>query len=284
MLTRNKLTNVPYPKPSFRAFLKVLAGVAASITFILLVFQPFGTANFEHPYKWLLLSGYGLVTLVAGLATYAAWVWIADEKYLDRWSILDELMFVFSTALLSVVGCYLYWAFSFGEGLYVSSFLNFLVVATCVACLPLSAYLLYLYYSYRHIHFAEVVPDPATPVAAAAPLPTQLQIIGTGRQDKLRIPLSDWLFIQSEDNYIIVHSSNGGQVARHILRCTLREAEQQLGALVLRCHRSTLVNPQKIVQLSGNVTNAKVTLDGYPHSIPVARQFVTALREQHAID
>jgi DNA-binding LytR/AlgR family response regulator len=173
---------------------------------------------------------------------------------------------------------------SFGRGLDVLSFFQFAVVAACIVCLPLVAYLVLLYYSYRHIRFAGVVPDPATAAAAAAPLPTQLQIIGTGRQDKLRIPLSDWLFIQSEDNYIIVHSSNGGQVARHILRCTLREAEQQLGTLVLRCHRSTLVNPQKIVQLSGNVTNAKVTLEGYPHPIPVARQFVGVLREQHAID
>ncbi|MEL7221525.1 MAG: LytTR family DNA-binding domain-containing protein [Bacteroidota bacterium] len=276
MLTN--LRNTPYPRPSWLSFIRAITGISLSIVFILVVFQPFGTANFEHPNKWLLLAGYGIVTCVAGMLLYALWGLFTSNDRLDHWSFADEISFLFVVTLGSQVACYLYWTTVFLKGFSWGALFSFLGIASAIACLPVAAYLLFVYQSYRSIRFADSITS-SLPIQAAVPAiltakeeEVIVEIIGSGKQDHIQLPLSALFFISSEDNYIIVHRYQQSKLERQMLRCTLKEAAEQIPDL-RRCHRSYLINPDHLQDIQGNAARARLILGDSVAEVPLSRSY-----------
>lgn len=275
-----QLRNTPYPWPSLGLYLRVLAGIGGSVAFILVVFQPFGSGSMVHPYKYAILAGYGGVIVVAGSVVYAIGQALASPEKLDRWSFFDELVFLFANTLICQLACYGYWLAVFGHAPSLAGLWGFLQVALMVSCLPIAAYLVFVFGSYRDIRFASELPTVAEPEPVERPSsPATLLLQGQGKQSRVKTRAEDLLFLRAEDNYVVVHLLEDGREQRRMLRCTLAEAEAQLGGAVLRCHRSYLVNPQKIGAVSGNKANARVLLIGSGAELPISRQLIDPIRE-----
>jgi LytTr DNA-binding domain len=282
----HQVRSTPYPWPSWSLYLRVLASIGASVAFILVVFQPFGSGSMAHPYKYAILAGYGGVIVLAGVLVYAVWQGLVSAEKLDRWSFFDELVFLFANTLLCQLACYGYWALVFGHTPSMAGLWGFLQVALLVSCLPIAAYLVFVFGNYRGIRFASEAPGSIAPVPAEkAPSqvelqpPLSLRLHGQGKQAKLKARAEDLLFLRAEDNYVVVHLLEDGREQRRMLRCTLAEAEAQLGDTVLRCHRSYLVNRQKIAAVSGNKANARLLLIGSAAELPISRQLIDPIRE-----
>ena len=94
-----QLRHTPYPRPSWSSFARVVGGISLSVIFILVVLQPFGTANFDHANKYLLLGGYGIVIFITGMSIYGLWGLLTSTRRLDRWSFADELSALFVVTL-----------------------------------------------------------------------------------------------------------------------------------------------------------------------------------------
>ena len=60
----------PFPRPSLKAYSLIGLIIGASILFILIVFQQFGTDQFDRPHKTLILLGYGMVSTIAVMVYY----------------------------------------------------------------------------------------------------------------------------------------------------------------------------------------------------------------------
>jgi len=147
------IRQTPYPKSSFSAYLITLSGISLSIVFILTVFQPFGTANFSHPYKYLLLSGYGMVILLVGALYFGVTSLLISSSKLDRWTVLDEVAFLFVNISLCQIGCFFYWAFWFSDGITWEQFFVFFRLASSVTLIPMSVYLFFIYQKYKEVNF-----------------------------------------------------------------------------------------------------------------------------------
>lgn len=66
-------------------------------------------------------------------------------------------------------------------------------------------------------------------------------------ETKLTIQLSDLLYIEASENYVTIHFLNPSQPGRVLLRNSMKRMEEQLsGYPVIRCHRSYLVNLDRI--------------------------------------
>lgn len=65
---------------------------------------------------------------------------------------------------------------------------------------------------------------------------------------KLRLSLSiDTLYyIESEDNYVKIYYELDGKLCNYMLRSTTKAMEERFGSSLVRCHRSFLVNKDKI--------------------------------------
>lgn len=268
---------IPFPKPSLRSFLTVMGGISMTIVFILVVFQPFGTSTFDHPYKYWILIGYGVVTFLAGLIFYFFVSIITGERRLNRWSVVDEVLFLFCIILICQVSCYFYWAGMFVGYLDWSQFFNFFKIASLISLVPVSVYLLFINQKYKEVKFVSTDDSPIHE-AVAEKKEKQLTIFGAGKNEKIVLAPENLYLVKSEDNYVILFLHENGKIIKRMMRNTLSDIEQQIGNSFFRCHRSFIINPSKIVEIEGNITNTKICLTDIDIKIPVSRSMVEKVK------
>lgn len=85
-----------------------------------------------------------------------------------------------------------------------------------------------------------------------------------------RIPISDILYIESNNRTITIHTPSGSYTCYE----KLRTLEEHLPMLI-RCHQSYLVSPSSIISYD----NQELILQGITNRIPVSRQYQKKMRE-----
>lgn len=266
------LFQVPYPKASLCKYTLVLGAIALSVVFILIVFEPFGTRGFVHDYKQLILAGYGVVILVAGLLYFVVTETLLNERTKDRWSIIHEVVFLLFAVLTSLLACYLYWTFVFDRSVDISQLMYFLMYSASVAVLPVAVYLFYIYQQYKEVAYSTVETSNLVQERKIA-------LYGTNKNEQIRLEIDTLLYVQSSDNYVILHLLEEGMLYRKMLRNTLSQIALQLGDDFIKVHRQYLVNTSHIVDIHGNVTNSILSIEGVEKKIPVSRTMVPKLRD-----
>ncbi|MBK7633190.1 MAG: hypothetical protein IPJ13_02070 [Saprospiraceae bacterium] len=223
------LRQTPFPKSSLRSFLNVISGISLTIVFILVVFQPFGTSNFDHPNKFWILMGYGVITFFSGLIYYLIIYTITSDTRLDRWSVLDEVLFLFGIILICQVGCYFYWAGMFVGRLDWSQFLYFFKIASLISLVPVSVYLLFIYQKYKEVKFVSGNKIPIENSEPEKEAEQHLTIYGQVKMKNYHSSGKSFL-VKSEDNYVILFLRENGKIIKRMMRNTLSEIEQQIGS------------------------------------------------------
>jgi len=70
---------------------------------------------------------------------------------------------------------------------------------------------------------------------------------GSSNKEKMSIRLEDVLYIESDDNYVVVYFTKNQQLEKMMLRNTIKKLEVELLPYgIIRCHRSYMVNPINI--------------------------------------
>ncbi len=278
--------NTPYPHASFITFAKVLGIISSSIAFILVVFQPFGTESFTHPYKTLILMGYGVVIFGAGLFSFVSINGILSEDIKDKWTVGYEVMMLFIIIVICQSSCFFYWSWIFSSKLSLDFYWGFLGVASTVALLPIAFYLFYIYQQYKDVHHAGhlgvTIEDNTTNDARSTLLSqdsVRMSIEGTGKREKYDVEVDDLYAVKAEDNYVIFYSLKNNIIKKWMLRVTMSEVERQLTSDFIRIHRSFIINKNYIENLSGNVTNTKVKIQKIDDEFPVSRSKVEHIRK-----
>ncbi|GAB3660157.1 hypothetical protein GCM10028791_33940 [Echinicola sediminis] len=92
---------------------------------------------------------------------------------------------------------------------------------------------------------------------------------------KFSLKPSDILFIEAADNYSTIHYLDGELVKKEMIRNSLKSLSEQLQDLpVKRCHRSYMVNVQKVKLAKKTAGKVSLHLEGSPSIIPVSRKFI----------
>ncbi len=82
------------------------------------------------------------------------------------------------------------------------------------------------------------------------------------------------LYFESADNYLIVYYLDNGKQVKQILRNSLKNIEYLLkDSPMKRCHRSFMVNLQKIELVNYERAKCQIKLSGVTNFIPVSRKF-----------
>lgn len=93
---------------------------------------------------------------------------------------------------------------------------------------------------------------------------------------RLSLKRSDILYMQSSDNYVTVCYQAQNRVNKFMLRNTLRTMEDELRQeAVIRCHRSYLVNIEKVKLIRREKEGLTLELESIPPaSVPVSRTYM----------
>lgn len=271
-----RLLRQPYPYPeSRRRSVWSSLGAGAFVGTFLAVFQPFGADDWESPYKIPALAGYGLVTVVVMLFNYFVLPRFAPSTFREsNWTVGKEIGMTLWTIVSIGAGNYLYSKLLFGGGTSLAGLLGMIAVTFLIGIFPATGITL-ANYIYRLRQYQQP-PQPTPPSAQEVRQDERLrlELIAENDRDRLVIPLVDFFYIESSDNYSTVFFRNDGKLRKELLRSSLSRLESQIQPdFVLRCHRSFIVNLHRVESVSGNAQGYKLHLDAFGLVVPVARRF-----------
>ena len=89
------------------------------------------------------------------------------------------------------------------------------------------------------------------------------------------------LYIESAENYVSICYLNKGKVSKYLLRDTLKKVEENFaGTDVIRCHRSYIVNFEKVKVIRKDRDTLMLELDNPSGTdIPVSKTYVSAVMQ-----
>ncbi len=263
---------------SSRDFYKGMAVLAMSVVFILVLFQPFGTATFQHSAKYIFLVGYGLVILLsAGLFYEVSSRVFSDWMSSRPWTLKKELFFLFPLIVFSISATYLYQFVMIGGQTSLYGYLFYLGLALATTIIPLSLVLT-----------ARILGSKAWKAQNAFQEARQdevelLTLHGENSQDSFTCKRDELIYLQASDNYVECFLQKPEGLQRHVVRSTLKEMEDQLTHLsFFRVHRSYLVNLDQIEDLVGRSPSYQIQMKHPELLIPVSRQKVGDIRDHLA--
>ncbi len=149
-----------------------------------------------------------------------------------------------------------------------------------MAIFPVSAVVLWneARLSRRYRSEAEAFSPVRTPMPVAGTEAPLLTIPSENGREDLVMPGHELLFIRSAANYLEVFRRENGVSGRKVIRGSLKRVEHELAEWprLLRCHKSHLVNLDRVDRVSGNAQGYRLHIGA--EEVPVSRQLNARIR------
>ena len=270
----------PYPllqKARYKWLFALLSGLFVFV--FLIVFEPFGAAQ-SIPYKYVFLAGFGVSVFLGVATTYFILPRIFREFFNpEKWTIAKEIPLQFCCILIisafNSLHNFNWWR---DIDLYQNFFI-FLKITISIGIFPILGLVFFKerILSKRNIERARLLYNQLTPAAVEETIKVQIQEESV-KESPILMQLSDFLYAQSEGNYIKIYYLDRSVLVHKLIRLSLKQLEAQLENIsqIKRCHRSYLVNMQHITSVDGNARSLTIQLDKVASPIPVSRPFSKA--------
>lgn len=257
----------PYPTPDThqaRWTLSLMLGVVVS--FILLLFQPFGLRTIEG-IKGLTILGFGAITTGVTLTLLYLLLLLRTLKILPgEWTIIKQVCFLLLLlTIITVCNRQLNVSISSVVEAPQHSLKKFSFMTLAVGLFPL---LTVIYFSEKTLRKKnqETADDLTKQLHASQHEPPHLPV-----------PSQDFLYAKAEGNYVHIFSRTESPT---LLRLTMKELEKQYihSGFIIRSHRSFLVNINHVEKISGTASGLILSLPNHV-KVPVSRSANAVVKE-----
>ncbi len=246
-------------------------GEGAFIALFLIIFQPFGASEWNDPNRHYYLLCYGLITTTVMLLMRFA-ITPAFPKFFseEKWTIGREIFSILIIIVTIAAGNFTYEVLIFSNRFLLVNFLENIVMVLLVGAFPV-AFGVVMNYVVQLKKYQNPISVKHYEESDAAKL---LIIIAENEKDTFEVGQNNLLFIESADNYAVIHFIENGTVKKELLRSSLTRLEDQIASEdVVRCHRSFIVNLKKVAEVTGNAQGYKFHLQTPELVVPVARKY-----------
>ncbi len=250
--------------------------VSLFITIFLLVFQPFGVNNFDPTHSinqvfFFSMLGFGFVIgLTLSLFEFLIGPAIFKKKILSIFLLrtITELIVVASAIFIyyNILGNFHDWHFR--------SYIDFIFNVSMMSIIPII--IIFLYTNNRKTKEAYQLLElkPAISISDK-----YVSLTSSNGKDSISLTLNDLLFVEAEDNYISVSYIEKETLKKQLLRATMKEVEKNLNSeFVLRCHRSFIVNMNKVEKVIKDGHQIKLFIPELSFPIIVSRSYVPKIK------
>lgn len=287
-----ELFRQPYPSTeSPIRELRQAALIGLFVGLFLLVFQPFGLSFWQTPDKTLKILGFGLVTFVITAFNFTVWPKLFPQQFADdHWNIGRQIMLITGNILLIAIGnrLYLEWLLNQEGHKEYTSWFETILVTFLLGLFPTTGAVVFSYirklrkYSQSAADFPMHLPAPAesTRNKATGSLPTPeraetpLTLVSDNEKDTVIIEAAQLLYVESSDNYCTVVYQKDGLLVKPLLRSSLSRLAGQIDRpRIVRCHRSYVVNLDRVERVTGNAQGYRLHLANGLIQVPVSRQY-----------
>lgn len=247
--------------------------LGAIVATIIIFLEPFDSEAYEASYKVLRLSGYGFCMFVPVVIFHL----IENAIYRKqgrRWYIINEIVYTVIVFLIILICCAVY-NFYIVNGLSgitwksISGFLKLFGFPFLPIIFPIW---LYLRFNWGTIKISE---DPEEQSV-------RKEIVGDNKGEKIGFAYTEFVFAQSQQNYVILHLKTTEGLKQEMIRTTLANLSKQLPE-AWQVHRSYLVNLFYLDSVAGNSRKRQMNLTVELPPIPISQKYYEALQKHLAI-
>lgn len=255
--------------------------IGVFITLFILVFKPLGIGDWKTPYIGIKIAGFGLLTSMVLLFRHLVLPGFFRRFFsTEHWTITREILIVGLTIFM-IAGCnYSYLRYLTGPRYLGPSALAMLAITFLIGIFPVMAGIVlnYIYQLHKYLELARALPSFRDAELSGFSDP-ELVFVADGGNDKLVINYDDFLFLEAGDNYVSIHYLLSEQERKKLIRASLNRLETYIGMQIpdsrrfVRCHRSYLVNLQKVEKCTGNAQGFRFHIRSSDLQIPVGRKY-----------
>ncbi len=259
------------------------------VTFFLYFFQPFGlqAAPGQASQIFILCLEYGMVTLVVLLL----WGWVTRVlPYVfqeEKWQVWKEILANLAVVALIATGNLLYTHFRFDAPLSWYLLWRWQVVTWGVGIFPTlyGVFHKQLQLTRRFSTEAGLLSkkmEQQHEQTSADHSPVLINLQGENQGESLSLTTDQLHYLAAADNYVQVFYMENEQLKSRMLRSTLKKMEDALAAYpqFFRCHRTYLVNLDKVRHLTGNAQGYRLQLVHQEETVPVSRNLNEVIQKR----
>jgi hypothetical protein len=252
------------------------ASVSLFVFMFLWVFKPFGISGFSGNIT-AVCAGYGIVTFISMLAVSVAFpVFFPGLFFEEKWTVSREIIYTLAIITVITAGNVFYSSWIWNTRLSVPDFVNFGIITIAVAVIPVAVISLVKQNILlrRNLKSAARISENLYHKERLTSKIGELITIPAGNtRDDFRVEAGNLLYIKAADNYVEAFYVDNQEVKSRLVRATLRNTQSNLKkySQFYRCHRTYIVNLEKIVRVTGNAQGYKLILEKCDEVIPVAR-------------
>jgi hypothetical protein len=264
------------PLPLNLSIVNIIIGsitFGAFVFFFLIIFKPFGLQVLSGKDLIKVTSGYGLVTTGYMTIHSLMIVIILTEK---NWTVGKEILN--TLIIIAMIGLcnYLYHSFYSSQKLILFELIEFQLEVLVVSFIPISLIILLRQNILlkRHIKEAEEINRKANWKSPDDRNDKLVVISAQNPGNDFSCNSSNILFFRAMDNYVIIHFIKDSDYLKEVIRTTLKKTKEDMNEYpnFFHCHKSYIVNLDKVIKVSGNAQGLKLHLDHTEEIIPVSRQ------------
>jgi hypothetical protein len=258
----------------------------------LFIFRPFGMGAMGTASLALATFLYGVVCFTVLTAWFLLLPLLFPGIFRESaWTVWKEILHSMASVLAVCAGNILFTHYYFHEAFSFTLVLKFLWMTVSVSIIPIIVMVLLRQmrlmrsFSRQAIELDRQLPVRPEGISQQEGVPggmaregrvegmaekiREVEFSSENGQDSIHLPVTDFLYAEAADNYVKVFYQGG----QKIIRSSLKRLEDEMRAYeqVFRCHRTYLVNLDKVVHISGNAQGYKLHLEGIEPLIPVSR-------------
>lgn len=163
----------------------------------------------------------------------------------------------------------------------LESYLEFLVNGSAVFIFPLAG----VFFVYKYRALQNQIVQSVTTKNSGIDESLLVNFKGQGSKDQIMISLGNFRYGKAQDNYVELVYVENGELKKFLLRTSLSTLSDSLGnSVIVRCHRSYLVNLLQVHAVTGGSSEIKLHVKGIDVLIPVSKSYrEAALQNLHKI-
>lgn len=272
------LFETPLKRASRSEFYRVAVFIGLSVFLVLAVFQPFGTYNFRHVWKYPLLAGYGVVIAISAMLAWEVVNWLYRRTSQTKdWTLRHEFGLIAFVCWFSASMTFFYQHIVLDGGISITGYFLFMVIAAATSIFPIAILLIARWLQAKN-NLEKTLWMSQSPQTDAPPTIT---LRGENKHETFTFLKHELLFLRSADNYVEIFLLKNRNVQRLMLRTALSRLIDQLDDDVfLQTHRSYIVNLDQPLRFEGKSPNYQLVFENMPdiESVPVSKTYLADVR------
>ena len=274
------LKPIPY---STSKYTSVILGLLVYV--ILASFHPFGLHSVPTPKRYFVEMGFGFITF-AIVATNMFLLPKLFPKffYEDNYKVYLDVIFTLLTVAIISIGNTLFLHFLDFIDLSIPYISMSILYTTLVGIFPVFFLTLMKYNRYlkQNLKDAAEISSAINAKDQAEDSRTVYKFTGLSDNDTIEVDSNKILFVQSQRNYIQFFYNKNDNCTSKLIRATMKEVEESLTEFpnLQRCHRSYIVNIDKIKSIDGDSLGYNLHLDNCTEPVPVSRSYTKIFKQR----